>query len=144
MKKALNALLRPDGADSHAKLGYMIGGINTGPTLLILMPRGLATRLAAAFRQIPRLGDMRGRLVMVHIGAIGADMAMDDWLRSQIGPVDETLYLTASATESSGPLAVRRTMTEILRRATELGMIAGRGVFPSRRQGQDSFATHPR
>ncbi len=134
MKKALRPLLRPDGAGSHAKLGYMIDGSHVGPTLLIPMPRGQATQIADAFRQIPRLGDMRGRIVMVHIGAIGADKAQDDWLRNQIGPVDETLYLTANADDMSGPLAIRGTMAAILRKATELGMISGRGVMPLRPQ----------
>lgn len=136
MKKALRPLLRPDGAGSHAKLGYMIEGAHAGPTLLIPMPRGQATQIADAFRQIPRLGDMRGRIVMVHIGAIGADKAQDDWLRNQIGPVDETLYLTANADDMSGPLAIRGTMTAMLRKATELGMISGRGFLPLRAQDQ--------
>ena len=134
MEKALRPLLRPDGAGSHAKLGYVIDGAHAGPTLLIPMPRGQATQIADAFRQIPRLGDMRGRIIMVHIGAIGADKAQDDWLRIQIGPVDETLYLTANTDDISGPLAIRGTMAEILRKATELGMISGRGVMPLRAQ----------
>lgn len=136
MNKALRPLLRPDGAGSHAKLGYMIDGSHAGPTLLIPMPRAQATQVADAFRQIPRLGDMRGRMIMVHIGAIGADKAQDDWLRHQIGLVDETLYLTANADDMSGPLAIRRTMAAILRKATELGMISGRGVMPLRSQDQ--------
>lgn len=136
MKKALRPLLRPDGAGSHAKLGYMIDGSHVGPTLLIPMPRCQARQIADAFRQIPRLGDMRGRIVMVHIGAIGADKAQDDWLRNLIGPVDETLYLTANTDDISGPLAIRGTMAAILRKATELGMISGRGVMPLRSQDQ--------
>ena len=136
MKKTLCPLLRPDGAGSHAKLGYVIEGAHAGPTLLIPMPRGQATQIADAFGQIPRLGDLRGRIVMVHVGAIGANTSQDDWLRNQIGPVDETLYLTANADDMSGPLAVRRIMTEILRKATELGMISGRGVMPVRAQDQ--------
>lgn len=140
MKKNLCPLLRPDGAGSHAKLGYMIDGSHAGPTLLIPMPRGQATQIADAFRQIPRLGDLRGRVVMVHIGAIGANKSQDDWLCNQIGPVDETLYLTANADDMSGPLAMRRTMTAILRKATELGMISGRGVMPLRHQDQTGLA----
>lgn len=61
MNKALHPLLRPDGASSHAKLGYVIDGSHAGPTLLIPMPRGQAAQIADAFRQIPRLGDCSGR-----------------------------------------------------------------------------------
>ncbi len=140
MNKALRPLLRPDGAGSHAKLGYVIDGSHVGPTLLIPMPRGQATQIADALRQIPRLGDIRGRIVMVNIGAIGTDAAQDEWLRSQTGPVDETLYLTASEFDGVDPRAVQQAMTEILRKATILGMISGRGVMPLRQNVQDSVS----
>ncbi len=140
MHKALRPLLRPDGAGCHTKLGYLADGAYSGPTLLVPLPRGQATRIADAFRQIPRLGDIRGRIVLVNIGAIGADAAQDDWLRSQIGPVDQTLYIAPSELDGLDPRAVQQTMAEILRTATELGMISGRGVMPMRQNGRGSVS----
>lgn len=140
MQKVLRPLLRPDGAGSHTKLGYLIDGAHAGPTLLIPMPRGQASEIADAFRQVPRLGGIRGRLAIVNIGAIGMDAEQDDWLRNQIGPVDETLYLSASELDGVDPRAIQQTMREILRKATELGMISGRGVMPLRLHVQDSVS----
>ncbi len=140
MQKALRPLLRPDGAGSHAKLGYLIDGAHAGPTLLVPLPRAHASKVADAFRRVPRLGEVRGRIVMVNVGAIGLDPAQDDWLRAQIGQVDEMLHLTTGKSAGSSPRAVQRTMTEILREATELGMISGRGVRPLRQHGQDSVS----
>ncbi len=140
MQKALRPLLRPDGAGSHTKLGYLIDGAHTGPTLLVPMPRGQASEIADAFRQVSRLGGIRGRLAIVNIGAIGMDAEQDDWLRNQIGPVDETLYLSASELDGVDPRAIQQTMREILRKATELGMIPGRGVMPLRLHVQDSVS----
>ena len=140
MQKALRPLLRPDGAGSHTKLGYLIDGAHAGPTLLVPLPRGHASKVADAFRRVPRLGDIRGRIVLVNVGAIGLDPAQDDWLRSQIGPVDETLYLTSGKLDGLDPRAVQRTMREILAKATELGIISGRGVIPSRVRSQDSVS----
>lgn len=140
MQKALRPLLRPDGAGSHTKLGYLIEGAHSGPTLLVPLPRGQASKIADAFRHIPRLGNIRGRLVVVNIGAIGADAEQDGWLRNQIGQVDETLYLTPSEFDGVDPRSVQQAMTEILRKATDLGMISGRGVIPLRQNLQDSVS----
>ncbi len=139
MQKALRPLLRPDGADSYSKLGYMIDGAHSGPTLLIPVPRSQVSQVADAFRQIPRLGDIRGRVIMLNIGA---DKTQDDWLRNQIGPVDETLHLATDEPDGLGPRAARQTMTAILRKATELGMISGRGVTPMPQTSQS--CTTPR
>lgn len=132
MQKALRPLLRPDTAGSHEKLGYLIDGAYSGPTLLIPLPRGHATKVAEAMQRIPRLGNFRGRVAIVNIGAVGADAAQDDWLRNQIGTVDETLYLTKAKIDGQNPHAVQQTIAAILGKATELGMISGRGVLPQR------------
>lgn len=140
MTKALYPLLRPDGAGSHLSLGYLVQGAHAGPTLLVPLPRGHVSAVAEALRRIPRLGDIRGRVAMVNIGSIGTDVAQDEWLLSQIGVVDETLYLATYEHDGMDPRAVQETLSAILQKATKLGMISGRGVVPFRPGRQSPLA----
>ncbi|MCC5955886.1 MAG: hypothetical protein JJU07_07280 [Natronohydrobacter sp.] len=118
--------------------------MNAGPTLLVPLPRGHASAVAEALGRIPRLGDIRGNIAMVNIGAIGVDCAQDAWLRSQIGPVDETLYLAMGEHDGLDPRAVYETLAAILGKATELGMISGRGVVSFRPGQQGPLAASAR
>jgi len=144
MQKALRPLLRPDGAGSHSMLGNLVDGAHAGPTLLVPLPRGHVSAVADALGRIPRLGDMRGRLAMVNIGAIGVDAAQDDWLRNHIGPVDETLYVSTGELDGMDPRPVQQTLSTILQKATELGMISGRGVMPLHPGRQSPLAASAR
>lgn len=128
MNKAFRPLLRPDGAASHTMLGILISGINAGPTMLVPLPRAHVDAIAIEMEQLPRIGDIYGQIALINIGAIGAGTAQDAWLHSQIGPVDETLYLSAREHSGMEPQAVGELMNAMLDKARSLGMISGRGV----------------
>jgi len=125
-------------------LGNLVDGAHAGPTLLVPLPRGHVSAVADALGRIPRLGDIRGRIAIVNIGAIGVDNTQDVWLRNHIGPVDDTLYISIGELDGVDPRAVQQTLSAILQKATELGMISGRGVaslYPGR---QSPLATNTR
>lgn len=131
MKKAIRPLLRPDGAGSHALLGYILEGPEAGPTLVVHLPRGHASALGDALGRICRPETIRGNIVVVNIGAIGVDPEQDEWLRSQIGSNGETLYRDKCAHDGLDPRSVHETLTAIITKAADLGMISGRDKISS-------------
>lgn len=143
MHKVFCPLLRPDGAASHTMLGILISGIHAGPTLLVPLPRAHVDAVAGAMEKLPRIGDIFGQIALVNIGAIGAETAQDAWLQSQIGPVDETLYLSAREHSGMEPQAVGELVSSILDMARTLGMISGCGIaaFRSKQQSVSANTT---
>ena len=124
MHNCMRALLRPDGAGSHTMLGYLIRGEGTGPTLMLPLPRTDVADVADALGQLPGLANIRGCLALVNIGSIGTDPQQDDWLRSQIGPVDATFYPVNGRDGGMDGRSVQGMLRAIHVKATELGMLS--------------------
>ncbi len=126
MENVLRPLLRPDGADCHSCLGFLITGGRIGPCLLVTPPVWIITPLADALARALRHEEVGGRLALAPDELLLRQDARGAWLRGQIGPVDATLALYAqSATmPDAGPLRA------VLAKAATLHMIAARNAWP--------------
>ncbi|TVP74098.1 MAG: hypothetical protein EA339_01300 [Rhodobacteraceae bacterium] len=113
-------MLRPDGADCHSQLGYMIIGGQAGPCLLVTSSIGRATTLVEMLRRILRTEELRGCLALTQHDLFACQNAQGAWLRNQISPVDTILALPALMSAGSDLQLLRA----VLAKAATLGMTA--------------------
>lgn len=109
--------------------GYRINGGFAGPSLAVFGRRDVVEGVFNALLAIPTLPWMRGALSLVWFDADAHDLSDFEMLEED-APLDQTLMLhgaDASCTET------RDGLLHVLRTATKLGMISGRGV-PANRQ----------
>lgn len=104
-------------AASGYDIGRRIGGLRAGPTLLVATGPGLHDALMARLSALPNLPWMRGSLLLVRLSNIRDDLD-DIW-------IDDIVSLPQQAWN---PAAVTDAYWTVLRKATALGMIDGRGV----------------
>lgn len=107
-------------------LGYRLNGAKPGPTLQVNGSGEIANTVYDRLMSIPTLPWMRGRFVLLRQDLISGTLAeLEDFQLTQ--PVDVRISIDRFLpTETE--IAVRRNQRNILRAATELGMISGRGV----------------
>lgn len=82
--------------------------------------------------------------VLITVKGTGMDAAQGAWFRSQIGPVNEALYLATGEQDKTHPHAAQATLTANLPKAPKLGLVSRRGVVPFRlgRQGPLAVSAH--
>lgn len=103
--------------DTGLDLGRRLGGLRPGPALLVATGPGLLKPLHRRLSALPSLQWMRGSLILIRLTDISADLS--DY------PIDDTLTLPQIALNAE---ATRAAYWTILRKATAMGMIDGRGV----------------
>lgn len=98
-------------------IGLRLGGRRAGPTLLVATGPGLYNALNRRLSALPNLPWIRGSLLLVRLSAV-QDSLDDEW-------IDDIVSLPQSATD---PETIAQAYWTVLRKATALGMIDGRGV----------------
>lgn len=98
-------------------IGRSLGGLRAGPTLLVATGPGLYAPLHRRLAALPSLPWMRGRLLLIRLS--DAEDGLDEiW-------VDDMVCLPQEARNGATVPAAYWT---VLRKATAMGMIDGRGV----------------
>lgn len=109
--------------------GYRINGGFPGPSLAAFGPRDTVEGVFNALLEIPTLPWMQGALTLVWFEADAHRLSDFDILEDE-APIDHTLLLHGT----NAPCTQNRdALIRVLRTATKLGMISGRGV-PADRQ----------
>ena len=97
--------------------GCRLGGRRAGPTLLVATGPGLYHALHGRLLRLPSLPWMRGSMILARLAEIRD--TPDD------GRIDDIVALPQSATD---PVTIAEAYWTVLRKATAMGMIDGRGV----------------
>jgi hypothetical protein len=135
MKDLITPLVLNDSADGVVRIGDTLSGFRTGPTLLVSCTGDLAHGLMAAIAAIPRIGDLRGSIAIIDIDQLeNLGTGADHRLKALIGPIDATLFLPFRGDSNCqfDDKTRREMVWSILAKATQLGMISGRGIVPNR------------
>lgn len=104
-------------ATSGRDIGRRLGGIRPGPTLLVATGPGLYNALMNRLSALPNLPWMRGSFVLVRLSNV--QKGLDDiW-------IDDIVSLPQEAWD---PAEITAAYWTVLRKATLMGMIDGRGV----------------
>lgn len=102
---------------SGRDVGHRLGGHRAGPTLLVATGPGLYNALHRRLSALPNLPWMRGSLLLVRLSNIHESLN-DEW-------IDDIVSLPQAAAD---PASITQAYWTVLRKATVMGMIGGRGV----------------
>lgn len=102
---------------SGRKLSNCLGGLRPGPALLVATGPDLFDPLHRRLSALPSLPWMRGSLTLVRLSDVDDNLPAQDF--------DDVLTLLQADCE---PDTVNAVYWTVLRKATALGMIEGRGV----------------
>lgn len=117
--------------DTGNIFGYRVRGGFPGPQLAVFGERDGVQRAFDALVELPTLPWMRGTMVLLWFDAEAHRLSDYDMLEDE-APIDQITVLPA---DRQLPGKNRDGLFQILRAATKLGMIAGRGV-PANPQDQ--------